>query len=96
MSLTPLLIALALVAGYLLWRRQQAAAAAAATVSNPLARAAGSIADTSGAYLDRVPYVGHGLNLLINQPVQNVLHGDVKSTLLSAATGGLWDFRGYL
>jgi len=53
------------------------------------------VAGKSGAVLNDVPYVGGLISSTINSPVTNVTSGNVKSTALSAATGGLSDVFGW-
>lgn len=82
-----------LVAVVLFRQQSQAQLAVQAQTGNPLANTVHKVADTSSSYLHKIPWVGeHVLDPMLNAPIQNVVHGDWKATIWSAATGGISDF----
>ena len=90
------LVALALVAWYFYEKKRvQTGQLAATQVSNPLARLAGWFAGGSQSIANKGGVVGSALGRVVTQPVTNVVSGNVKKTVLSAATGGLSDVFGW-
>jgi hypothetical protein len=88
------ILVLAALLAWLVWRMSQAKKAASSSLGGA-GQVAATVAGKSGAVLNDVPYVGGLISSTINSPVTNVTSGNVKSTALSAATGGLSDVFGW-
>lgn len=89
------LLAAAVVLGviaYLYTRSRQASAAAAGTdISSPIARGMRYVTEGTDKFGNRFGRVGNAVTATITGAPGNVLRGDTKATLWSAATGGLSD-----
>ncbi len=91
------LITLALIAATvwvgskLLTRQARAMQAQGATIDNPIAKVAGWIAGKSDSFLSRGGTPGRVASAILNDPVNNVVRGNVRGTVTSIATGGVSD-----